>query len=148
MTLADELLLRGLVLQEPVELDDDLLVKFEAARLLHLEVLQEEIELIERFLAQLRLQLELIVEVALDDCEQLEQEARHAVQNVDVGNGVQRLNPLDEHYLALFVDACLQFLANGVDQLVQVELEALVKRAVDNVLELIVHLLGVFLHIS
>ena len=127
VALANELLLRGLVLQEPVQLDDDFLVKLQAARLLHLKVLKEEIELVEGFLAELRLQLKLIVEVALNNRKQLEEEARHAVQNVDVGDGVQRLDPLNEYNLTLFVDACLQFLANGVDQLIQVKLEALVE---------------------
>lgn len=65
--------------------------------------------------------------MALDDREQLEEEARDAVQNVDVGDGVQRLDPFNENDLALFVDACFQFLANGVDQLIQVKLEALVE---------------------
>ena len=116
--------------------------------MLHLKVLQEEIELVERLLAELRLQLELIVEVALDNREQLEEEARHAIQNVDVGDGVQRLDPLNEYNLTLFVDACLQFLANGVDQLIQVKLEALVERTIDNILELVVYFLRVLFDVG
>ena len=45
--LANELLLGGLVLQEPVQLDYDLLVKLKTSRLLHLKVLQKQIELIQ-----------------------------------------------------------------------------------------------------
>lgn len=71
--------------------------------------------------------------MSFNNCEQLEQEARDTIKNVNVSDGMKRLNPLDEYYLAFFVYTCLQFLANGVYELIQVKFETLIKGPINYV---------------
>ena len=72
--------------------------------------------------------------MALDNGEQLDEEAWHAVQDIHICDGMQCFNPFDQHDLTFLVDARLQFLAYCVNQLVQVELQSLVERPVDYIL--------------
>ena len=87
------------------------------------------------------------VVVGLDDDKQLFEELGHAHEDVDVGDRVQDFNPLNEDHLAVLADAQAELLADGFDQIIQVENEVLIQRPINHIFQQFIHFFRVILHV-
>jgi len=56
-------------------------------------------------------------------------------------------DPLNEHQLAVCMFTCLKLVADEIYKLIKIKEQSLVKRSVDHVFELVVHLFGVLFDI-
>lgn len=101
----------------------------------------------QRFFSDLCLIRMFVSILKFNDYKQLFKESGHTLQNVDVRNGMEGFDPLDQHHLAVLVFGRAKLVTDSIDQLVKIEHQALVERSIDNVFHEIIDLFGVFLDV-